>query len=52
MNDLIEIVNGQAVTNSRRIAEHFGRTHRDVLDTIRAITTSAEISAGEATLFA
>lgn len=37
MNDLIEIVNGQAVTNSRQIAEHFGKNHRDVLRIINDI---------------
>ena len=37
MNDLVQIVNNQAVTSSRRIAEKFGKNHKDVLRSIREI---------------
>lgn len=42
---LIQVNNGQAVVSSRQIADNFGKNHRDVLDAIREILGSAEISA-------
>lgn len=48
MNDLIEIVNGQAVTNSRQVAESFGKQHKNILQTINDIKarfSTAEFSA-------
>jgi Rha family phage regulatory protein len=41
MNDL---VTNEMTTSSRIIAEYFGKAHRDVLKTIRAIECSAEFS--------
>lgn len=43
MKDLVSIINNQAVTSSRMVAEKFGKNHRDVLEKIRDL--SAEISA-------
>jgi hypothetical protein len=31
MNDLVEVVNNQAVVSSRQVAEHFGKEHRFVI---------------------
>lgn len=42
---LIQVNNGQVVVSSRQIADNFGKNHRDVLDAIREILGSAEISA-------
>lgn len=46
MNDLVEVVNNQAVVSSRQVAEHFGKEHRHVLDSIRDIL-AAENSAAK-----
>lgn len=37
MNDLLRIENGQALVSSREVAEHFGKRHVEVLDSIRNI---------------
>lgn len=37
MSNLINIQDGQAVTTSRRVADNFGRLHKDVLENIREI---------------
>lgn len=41
--DLVEIIHKQAVTSSLKIASHFGKSHKDVLEKIRIL--AAEISA-------
>ena len=33
--DLVTVVNNQAVTSSLQVAKHFGRLHKDILETIR-----------------
>lgn len=38
----VEIVNGQLVTNSFKIAEHFGKQHKNVLQAIELIECSLE----------
>lgn len=38
----VEIVNGQLVTNSFKIAEHFGKIHRDVVRAIDGLDCSPE----------
>lgn len=38
----VEIVNGQLVTNSFKIAEHFGKNHKDVLRAIDGIECSSD----------
>ena len=45
MENLIQIVNNQAVVSSRQIAERFGKEHRNILANIRQAVQSAEISA-------
>nr|DAE88706.1 MAG TPA: hypothetical protein [Caudoviricetes sp.] len=45
MENLIQIVNNQAVVSSRQIAERFGKEHRNILANIRQAIQSAEISA-------
>lgn len=37
MNELVQIVNNQAVTSSRQVAEKFGKQHKNVLASIREI---------------
>lgn len=37
MNELVTVYNHQLVTNSRQVAEHFGKEHRHVLDAIRKL---------------
>lgn len=37
MNDLVQIVNNQAVVSSRQVAESFGKEHKVVLRSIREI---------------
>ena len=49
MKDLVEVVNNQAVVSSRQVAEHFGKEHRHVLDSIRDIL-AAENSAAKFTM--
>lgn len=44
MNDLVEVVNNQAVVSSKQVAERFGKFHKDVLESIRDIL-AAENSA-------
>ena len=46
MLNLVHIRNSQAVTSSRTVAEIFGKYHKDVLEQIQGILTSAENSAG------
>lgn len=36
MNDLVKVVNGMPVVISKVVAEHFGKTHRHVLESIRS----------------
>ena len=38
--ELVTAVNGQAVTTSLRVAEYFGKAHKDVLKAIRALECS------------
>lgn len=38
----VEIVDGQLVTNSFKIAEHFGRNHKEVLRAIDGLECSAD----------
>ncbi len=45
MNELVEIKNNQVITSSRKVAEHFDKQHKDVLEGIRRIIQSAEKSA-------
>ncbi|MBR1419433.1 MAG: Rha family transcriptional regulator [Selenomonadaceae bacterium] len=45
MLNLVHIRNGQAVTSSRTVAEIFGKYHKDVLEQIRGLLSSAENSA-------
>lgn len=45
MNELTTINNGQVVVTSRQIAEHFEKQHKHVMEAIREIMTSVEISA-------
>ena len=40
-NQLVVISNNQALTDSRTVAEHFGKKHRHVLDSIREIINQA-----------
>ena len=37
MDNFLQTINGQAVASSRQIAEHFGKRHVEVLDTIREL---------------
>ncbi|WP_199883654.1 Rha family transcriptional regulator [Anaerosinus massiliensis] len=37
MNNLVTIENGQPVVSSRKVAEDFGKLHKDVLENIREI---------------
>ena len=46
MNDLVEIRENQVVVASRKVAEHFEKLHKHVLDSIREIL-SAENSANK-----
>ena len=41
MENLIQIVNNQAVVSSRQIAERFGKEHRNILANIRQAIQSA-----------
>jgi Rha family phage regulatory protein len=43
--NLVKIENGQPVTSSRKVAEDFGKLHKDVLESARSIITLAENSA-------
>ena len=45
MNDLVFVQNEATLTNSLLVAEKFKRNHRDVLESIRNLLTSAENSA-------
>ncbi|MEY4751375.1 MAG: hypothetical protein RIQ60_3589 [Pseudomonadota bacterium] len=40
--DLVSVDHGQAVTTSRRVAEYFGKRHRDVLRSIQALIEQVE----------
>lgn len=40
MNDLVTINNGQPITTSRKIAEKFGKNHKDVLKAVRNLDCS------------
>nr|WP_238150189.1 Rha family transcriptional regulator [Lacticaseibacillus chiayiensis] len=42
MNELIIMHDRQAVTTSLKVAESFGKNHRDVLAAIRDLMSSAE----------
>jgi len=44
MSDLVRINSNQVVTDSRSVAEHFEKQHKDVLESIRGIL-AAENSA-------
>ena len=44
MNELVMVENNQVVVSSRRVAENFGKQHKDVLESIRGIL-AAENSA-------
>lgn len=44
-NNLVKIIEGQAVVSSKQVAESFGKKHKHVLDSIGSILTSAENSA-------
>ncbi len=46
MNELVEVKNNQVVVSSRKVAEHFGKYHKDVLDSVREIL-AAENSAAK-----
>lgn len=46
MNSLVEIQGNQVVVASRKVAEHFEKLHKHVLDSIREIL-SAEKSANK-----
>lgn len=46
MNNLVKVVNGQAVVSSRQIAESFGKEHKHVMESIRGIL-AAEFSAAK-----
>lgn len=52
MNELVIMHDRQAVTTSLRIAEVFGKQHKDVLEAIRDLISSAENSALLETYFA
>lgn len=52
MNELVIMHDRQAVTTSLRIAEVFGKQHKDVLEAIRYLISSAENSALLETYFA
>lgn len=45
MNDLVQIVNRQAVVNSKQVADSFGKQHKHVLEAIRELSGLAENSA-------
>ena len=45
MDKLVVVKNKQVVVSSRQVAEHFGKLHKDVLETIRTKISSAENSA-------
>jgi len=40
--DLVSVDHGQAVTTSRRVAEYFGKRHRDVLRSIQALVEQVD----------
>lgn len=42
MNDLVEIKCGKIVVSSKKVADKFGKKHREVLKTIRALECSDE----------
>lgn len=44
MGELVNIINNQVVTDSRKVADTFGRPHKDVLESVRGIL-AAENSA-------
>ncbi len=46
INELVQVDNEQVVTESRKVAENFGRPHKDVLESIRGIL-AAENSAAK-----
>lgn len=53
MNNLVIVENDKAITNSLLVAQGFGKQHKDVLETVRNLTTEnptliqrAENSAG------
>lgn len=48
---LVTVNNGQAVTASLQVAEYFGKTHKDVLKSIRALECSSLFRAGNFPLF-
>lgn len=45
MNDLVTVKNGQAVVSSRQVAKNFSKQHKNVIQSIQDILTSAEKSA-------
>lgn len=45
MNNLVTIKNNQVVVSSRQVAEHFGKRHIHILDSIKSLISSAENSA-------
>lgn len=42
MNDLVEVTDGKIVVNSLRVADKFGKAHRDILKAIRNLDCSSE----------
>lgn len=42
MNDLVKLEGGKVVVNSRELAEHFGKTHKSVLESVRRVTRDLE----------
>ena len=44
VTDLVEIKNNQVVVSSRQVAENFGKRHTHILDSIKSLINSAEIS--------
>lgn len=45
MNDLVKMVDGQAMANSKEVGDHFGKKHFQVLRDIRAMDCSDEFRA-------
>lgn len=41
-NDLVEVTDGKIVVNSLRVADKFGKAHRDILRAIRNLDCSSE----------
>ncbi|MCR5757592.1 MAG: Rha family transcriptional regulator [Selenomonas sp.] len=44
-NELVSVVNNEIVVSSRDVAEHFGKAHKHVLDSIREILAAQNCAA-------